>query len=348
MNLNKSDIAIVSIATVALWWVAYLIFCGMEMIHIINTIGCTEVSAGALMLTPSFTIANLRDDRRYSESDRLRNYVGLHTPIYRVLNHAQKFILAKGLSRDFDMHTNRGQQKWIYREGVLNISLNRGYSEVTIGARRIFAVSDWTRMIYHIDASGVWHETEYTQDYDMTDVIAQVTEALEVIAEHYNADKYDAIDATKAEQEWYCYGADNLGVVNDRWQRATVSLWHIKDSNKSVEWTKYWGRETPTGAREYKTTTGSHPTAYRVAIGDKAYWIPHSICSRTTAIHGGRYVRHDGADRFLGFQMHLQQLDLPVWWLEKTIGTDWIDKVDPIGRSEFFKAFVPKRRYYRR
>ena len=182
----------------------------------------------------------------------------------------------------------------------------------------------------------------------MSDVIAQTIEALEVVAEHYDAEKYKAIDATKARQQWYCYAADNLGVVNDTWERATVSLWHIKDSTRSVEWTKYWGRETPSGSKQYKTTTGSHPTAYRVAIGDTAYWIPHSICSRTTALHGGRYVRHDGADRFLGFHMHVQELDLPVWWLEKTVGVDWADKVEPIGRSEFFKSFIKPRRQWRR
>ena len=320
----------------------YIVACAFDTIDNLAILG-----ASMFAIKPSFTIANLRDDRRYSDSDRLRNYVGLHTPIYRVLNHAERFILDKLIAADFDIHMSRGQQKWIYREGVLNISLNRGYSEVTIGARRIFAISDWTRMIYHIDASGVMHETEYTQQYDMTDVIAQVTEALEVIAQHYDADKYDAIGADKARQEWFCYAADNLGIVNDTWQRATIKLWHIKDSTKSVEWTKYWGRETPTGAKEYKTTTGEHPSAYLVAIGDKSYWVPHSICSRTTTLHGGRQVRHDGAGRFIGFDMSTSILDLPVWWLEKTVGLDWADKVAPLGRSEFFKAFVPKRRWHR-
>ena len=321
----------------------YIVACAFDAIDNLAILG-----ASMLAIKPSFTIASLRDDRRYSDSDRLRNYVGLHTPIYRVLNHAQKFILAKGLSRDFDIHMNRGQQKWIYREGILNISLNRGYSEVTIGARRIFAICEWTRTIHHINQFGMLVKgAKYTQDYDMSDVIAQVTEALEVIAEHYNADKYKAIDADKARQEWFCYAADNLGVVNDTWKRATVSLWHIRDSKKTVEWTKYWGRETPTGAKEYKTTTGEHPSAYLVAIGDKSYWIPHSICSRTTTLHGGRQVRHDGAGRFLGFDMSTSTIDLPVWWLEKTIGVDWADKVAPLGRSAFFKAFIPKRRYRR-
>ena len=338
---NKSD-QIFLACVIAMWVLSAIFFIDC----LFNTLENLEIlGASMLAIKPSFTISNLRDNRRYGDSDRLRNYVGLHTPVYRVLNHAERFILNHLIARDFDIHMKRGQQKWIYREGVLNISLDRGYSEVTIGARRIFAISEWTRMIYHIDASGVWHETEYTQQYDMTDVIAQVTEALEVIAEHYDADKYDAIDADKAQQEWYCYGADNLGVVNDTWERATVSLWHKRDSKKSVEWTKYWGRETPSGSKQYKTTSGSHPSAYLVNIGGKEYWVPHSICSRTTTLHGGRQVRHDGADRFIGFDMSLSTLDLPVWWLEKTIGVDWADKVEPIGRSEFFKTIKRKKQW---
>ena len=344
--MTNDTISFYCIAIFFLVACCYIIGCAVDMVTILSNLD--SLGLAMLPIAPTFSVAPYtRKDRRYSESDRLRNYVGLHTPIYRVLNHAERFILDRRIHRDFCMHTNRGQQKWIYREGVLNISLARGYSEVSIGARQIFAVDEWTRTIYHVDSNGVMHTTDFHQDYDMTDVIAQVTEALEVIAQHYNADKYDAIDADKARQEWFCYGADNLGVVNDTWQRATVQLWHIRDSKKSVEWTKYWGRETPMGAKEYKTTTGEHPSAYRVAIGDTAYWIPHSICSRTTTLHGGREVRHNGEDRFLGFDMSTSTLDLPVWWLEKTIGADWADKVAPLGRSEFFKRFVPKRSFRR-
>jgi len=342
---NKSD-QIFLACVIAMWVLSAIFFIDC----LFNTLENLEIlGASMLAFKPAFPsiIDMVRDDRRYSDSDRLRNYVGLHTPIQRVLNHAQKFILQRRLSRDFDIHMNRGQQKWIYREGVLNIRLDRGYSAVSIGARRIFAVDEWDRRIYHVDSSGMMNVIKYHQDYDMSDVIAQVTEALEVIAEHYDAAKYDAIDADKARQEWFCYAADNLGVVNDSWKRATVSLWHIRDSKKTVEWTKYWGRETPTGARQYKTTTGEHPSAYLVAIGDKSYWVPHSICSRTTTLHGGRQSRHDGTGRFLGFHMSTSTLDLPVWWLEKTVGVDWSDKVAPLGRSAFFKAFIPKRRWRR-
>ena len=342
---NKSD-QIFLACVIAMWVLSAIFFIDC----LFNTLENFEIlGASMLAFKPAFPsiVDMVRDDRRYSNSDRLRNYVGLHTPIYRVLNHAQRFILDKGISRDFDIHMNRGQQKWIYREGVLNIRLDRGYSAVTIGARRIFAVDEWDRRIYHVDSSGMMNVIKYTQDYDMSDVIAQVFEALEVIADHYNAEKYKAIDADNARQEWYCYSADNLRVVNDTWKRATVQMWHKVDSKKSVEWTKYWGRETLAGAKEYKTTTGEHPSAYLVNIGGTEYWIPHSICSRTTALHGGRVLRHDGAGRFLGFQMHLQSIDLPVWWLEKTVGVDWADKVVPLGRSEFFKTIKRKRRWRR-
>jgi len=332
------------IAVIILWILAgaYFVDCLFNTLENLELIG-----ASMLAIKPSFTISNIRDTRRYSDSDRLRNYVGLHTPIYRVLNHAQKFILDKGISRDFDIHMNRGQQKWIYREGVLNIRLDRGYSAVSIGARTIFAVCEWTRTIHHINQFGMLVKgAKYTQDYDMSDVIAQVSEVLEVIAEHYNADRYNDVHQG-TQYDWYCYGADNLGVVNDKWDRVTIQLWHKRDSKKSVEWTKYWGRETPSGAKEYKTTTGSHPSAYLVNIGGKEYWVPHSICSRTTTLHGGRQVRHNGADRFIGFNMSLSTLDLPVWWLEKSVGVDWSDNVEPIARHEFFKTIKRKRRWRR-
>ena len=46
----------------------------------------------------NFTVSQLiRSDRRYTDSDRMRNYAGLHTPIYRVFNHVSKTLLKAGL-----------------------------------------------------------------------------------------------------------------------------------------------------------------------------------------------------------------------------------------------------------
>ena len=340
--MNNKSIDAIFIVIFYIIGAIYLIDC------LINTIDNLELlGASMLAIKPSFTIANLRDNRRYSNSDRLRNYSGLHTPIYRVLNHAQRFILDRLIGRDFDIHMNRGQQKWIYREGVLNISMDRGFSEVTIGARRIFAISEWTRMIYHIDASGVWHETEYTQQYDMTDVIAQVTEALEVIAEHYSAEKYEAIDREKARYEWQLDCTENIEGVKD-YERVTVPCWFIKSSTNSVEWEKQWFRETPNGSTQWKITKGSHPTAYQVVIGETAYWLPHSILSREWELHGGRKFKSCGTVSFFGWTGTIDSIDIPTWWLEKNIGNDWVESVEPIARHQFFDRFIKRKKKWRK
>ena len=315
----------------------YLVDCAFDVIANLELLGAS------MLFTPSFTVSNLvRKDRRYSNSDRLRNYVGLHTPIYRVLNHAQRFILDSRIHRDFDMHTNRGQQKWIYREGVLDIRLNRGYSAVSIGARTIFAVDEWTRTIYHIDASGRLAVTDYFQDYDMSDVIAQVTEALEVIAEHYDADKHDAMERR---YEWQLDCTENIEGVRD-YERVTIPCWFIKPSNKSVEWRKQWFRETPSGSTQWKITEGSHPKAYQVVIGSTAYWLPHSILSREWELHGGRKFKSCGTVPFFGWTGTIDSIDIPVWWLEKNVAYDdveWIDLVEPVSRNTFFKKWINKR-----
>ncbi len=305
-----------------------------------HTIENLELLGASMLFTPSFTVSNLvQKDRRFKGSDKLRNYVGLHTPIYRVLNHAQRFILDRRISRDFDIHTNRGQQKWIYREGVLNIRLDRGYSAVSIGARTIFAVDEWSRTIYHIDASGRLAVTDYRQNYDVSDVITQVVEALEVIAEHYDADKHDAMERR---YEWQLDCTENIEGVRD-YDRRTVKCWFIKSSNNSVEWSKQWFRETPSGSTQWKITTGSHPTAYQVVIGSTAYWIPHSILSREWELHGGRKFKSCGSVAFFGWTGTIDSIDVPTWWLEKNIGDEWVESIEPVSRATFFKKWINKR-----
>jgi hypothetical protein len=317
----------------------YLVDCAFDAIANLELLGAS------MLFTPSFSVSQLvRKDRRYSGSDRLRNYVGLHTPIHRVLNHAQKFILDRRISRDFDIHTNRGQQKWIYREGVLNIRLDRGYSAVSIGARTIFAVDEWNRTIYHIDASGRLAVTDYHQNYDVSDVITQVSEALEVIAEHYDADKHDAMERR---YEWQLDCTENIEGVRD-YERATVKCWFVKASNKSVEWRKQWMRETPSGSTQWKITKGSHPTAYQVVIGSTAYWLPHSILSREWELHGGRKFKSSGEVAFFGWTGTIDTIDVPTWWLEKNIGDDWVESTEPIARHQFFKKFINRKRRWAR
>ena len=299
-------------------------------------------------IQPTFSVSShIRSDRRFSETDRMRNYAGLHTPAYRVLNHVSKALLDAGLYGVCTVMNSRGQYKHISYKSLFSVTIAYGYSSVTIGARQVFGVDEWTRTIYHIDASGTMHTTPYHQGYDMTDVIAQVSEAIEVLKEFYTAEKLESIAQAERAQDWYCYGADNLGVVKD-YKRSTVAVYLKQHSQKNVEWTKYWVREMPNGTRQYKTTTGSHPSAYQIVVGDTAYWIPHSIMSSSWELHGGRKFVGDHGVSYLSWSAVPTKVDLPIWWLEKTLGLDWADKVEPIGRSEFFKRFTKQRRWNRR
>ena len=340
--MNKSAETLLII----IFWIIvgiYIVDCTIDAIANLELIG-----ASMFAFKPSFTVSNLvRDERRYGESDRIRNYGGLHTPAYRVLNYVSKALLDSGLYGACTVMNSRGQHKFIGYSSLFSVLISYGYSAVTIGARTIFAVDEWTRTIYHIDSNGRLAVTDYHQGYDMTDVIAQVSEAIEVLKDCYTADKLKAI-AQQSPSEWFCYGADNLGVVRD-WKRATVKCWFVKASNKSVEWTKFWTREMPNGSRQQKTTTGSHPSAYQVVIGSTTYWLPHSILSREWELHGGRTFKSDHSVPYFQFNGTLDFIDLPVWWLEKTVGVDWSDNVEPIGRSEFFKTYInkPRRRFHR-
>ena len=334
-----------TIAIIALYTIAfiYIVACAFHTIENLELLG-----ASMFAFKPSFTVANLvRSDRRYKESDRIRNFGGLHTPVYQVLNYVSKTLLDSGLYGVCTVQNSRGQYKYIGYKSLFSVTISYGYSAVTIGARTIFAVDEWTRTIYHIDASGRLHATDYHQGYDVSDVIAQVSEAIEVLADAYPSERLKALAEQDSQFQWQCYAADNLGLVNTTWKRATVPCYFIKASTKSVEWKKYWGRRTSKGSKQYKTSTGSHPTAYQVVIGSTAHWLPHSILSRTTVLHGGRSITSDGSGSFFAWSGTTDSIDLPVWWLEKTIGVDWSDKVEPIGRSEFFKSYIqkPRRRW---
>ena len=341
--MNKQSIQSIALIAFYILVCAYVVACTFQTIENLSILG-----ASMFAFKPSFTVANLvRSDRRYSETDRQRYYAGLHTPAYRVLNHVSKTLLDSGLYGVCTTQNTRGQHKFIGYKSLFSVLISHGYSAVTIGARTIFAVDEWTRTIYHIDANGRLATCDYYQGYDMTDVIAQVSEAIEVLKDCYTAEKLESIAQAERAQDWYCYGADNLGAVRD-YKRATVAVYLKQHSTKSVEWTKYWARETSDGSRQYKTTTGSHPSAYQIVLGDKAYWVPHSIMSSSWELHGGRKFIGSHEVSYLSWSGVPSNIDLPVWWLEKTVGVDWADKVEPIGRSEFFKRFTKQRRWNRR
>ena len=339
MNKSIETIAILAFYTIV---ALYVIVCAIDAFEILSTIGLSMIP-----MKPTFSVSNLvTNSRKYSETDSPRKFGGLHCPIYKVLNFAEQYILDNRIHRDFMMNTSRGQIKWIYHD-IMSISMRCGYSSVRIGARQIFAVDEHTRTIYHIDTNGRLHVTDYFLDYDMSDVIAQVAECLDVIAEHYSAEKWDMRDALASQYDWQVVSDTCEFTERLEWSRTKVQVWCKGFSKTSVEWERRWGRIHANGSVSYKTETGKYPKAYQIIVGDTVAWVPHSILSSRTELHGGRVQAHNGRDNFLTFDSTPQSIDLPDWWLSKTLGADYADKLEPIKRHEFFAKHVPKRRWNR-
>ena len=339
MNKSIETIAILAFyAIVAL----YVIVCAFDAFEVLSTLGVAMIP-----FKPSFSVSNLvTKTRKYSETDSPRKFGGLHCPIYKVLNFAEQYILDNRIHRDFIMETSRGQSKHIYHS-LFYVAISNGYSTVRIGARQIFAIDEHTRTIYHIDRMGKLHVTDFYMDYDMSDVIAQITECLEVCKEHYNAEKWARVDAKAKEHDWQVISDTCEFTERVEWDRTTVKVWLKAFSKTSVEWERQWGRINLDGSASYKTETGKYPKAYQIVIGDTVAWVPHSILSRRTTLHGGRVLVHPGDDKFLTFQMSPQSIDLPNWWLAKTLGDNYAGATEPIDKSEFFAKHVPKRRWRR-
>lgn len=339
MNKNTETIAIITFYAIV---VAYVIACAFDTIELLSTIGLSMIPT-----KPAFTVSNLvTKGRKYRDTDSPRKFAALHCPTYKVLDFVQSYILDNRIHRDFIMETSRGQSKHIYHS-LFYVAISNGYSTVRIGARQIFAIDEHTRTIYHIDRMGKLHVTDFYMDYDMSDVIAQITECLEVCKEHYNAEKWERVDAKAKEHDWQVISDTCEFTERVEWDRTKVRVWLKAFSTTSVEWVRQWGRINLNGSVSYKTETGKYPKAYQIVIGDTVAWVPHSILSHRTTLHGGRVQAHSGRDNFLIFDTIPQSIDLPNWWLSKTLGQNYLGAIEPINKSEFFAKHVPKRRWSR-
>ena len=286
----------------------YIVACGFQTLENLEILG-----ASMLTFRPSFSVSRLvRKDRRYSETDPARYYGGLHTPAYRVLNACQRFILDRRISRHFEMCTSRGQSKSIWHKSGFLVTLEHGYSAVTLGARMVFAVDEWTREIYHIDSNGRLAVTPYTQGYDMTDVIAQAIEFLEVIAE-----RCEVIDREQPEQptpptQWVFRHDRSFGEKPDfskaeSYKRVAVSAKFLSETrpDRGYRWHHiYSDASNPAIMRR---DADSLPKAYKVEIDGVVAWLPQSIMGYD------RLVRWDGTHK------HRQTIEVPAWWLSKNI-----------------------------
>jgi hypothetical protein len=268
----------------------YIVACTFYTIENLSILGATMIFKPAF---PSI-IDMVRDERRYGESDRMRNYAGLHTPAYRVLNHVSKALLDAKLYSACTVMNSRSQYKHISYKTLFSVTIAYGYSAVYIGACRIFAVDEWTRTIYHVDSNGMMNVTPYHQDYDMTDVIAQVSECIEVLKECYKPVADEPVEQTR----WAI-----KRVIKDRPYHGPIkgATWSVKatllaSSKNLIHWKVEWyDMDNPSRTR---IESGVWAKAYKHSLLGEMYSSPWA---------GSRVARPTAT------------IDVPEWWYQKNI-----------------------------
>ena len=303
--MNKSTLnSLATIGVIAIWIAIaiYGLVCTVQTIDILTTLGGFSM----LPFKPSFSVDRLvRSDRRYNETTRTRNFGGLHTPAYRVFNALSKMLLDAKLYSACVTMTSRSQYKHISYKSLFSVTIAYGYSAVSIGARTIFAVDEWTREIYHIDSTGRLAVTPYYQGYDMTDVIAQIAECVEVLKECYVPVASEPVEET----QW-----DLLAVHQDRPQlkpikgaKESVRATLLKQSRNLIKWKVEWyDVNNPSRTR---IESGVWAKAYKVEIDGVVAWLPHSVLGEiySTPWAYARVARP------------VATIDVPQWWYIKNI-----------------------------
>ena len=291
------------IITLAIWLLAtiYFIDCLFSTLENLEFIG-----ASMLAFKPSFSVSPLvSKSRKFGESSKGRLFCGLHTPAYRVLNHVSRALLESGLYGACVVMNSRGYHKHISYESLFSVTISHGYSAVTIGARKIFAVDENTRTIYHIDATGVLHVTPYHQGYDMTDVISQVSEAIEVLADCYVA---PVVEVVEEKPIWWTLKEVRLDRPYHppiKGRSVSVVAKFLRNSKTPVRWCVDWmDRDNPSNVRQEK---GGWHTAYKVEIDGVVAWLPHSILG---GLHNTPFTHKN---------QKACRLDVPEWWVLKNI-----------------------------
>jgi len=296
-------IAIVALYTLA---IAYVVVCTFQTIENISTLG-----ASMFAIKPSFSVHNLiPKTRKYGESTHKRNYGGLHTPIYRVLNSVSKDLLNRGLYGACVVMMARSQFKAISYKSLFHVTMAYGYSSVTIGGRQIFAVDEHSRTIYHIDVAGDLRVTDYNQNYDMSDVIAQVAEAIEVLADCYIAPVIEHVEVKPIRWTLKRVMLDRPyhGAIKGR--SVSVVAKFLRASKKQVRWCVEWmDKDNNDNLRIEK---GGWHNAYKVEIDGIVAWLPHSILG---GLHDTPFtLKNQKACR----------LDVPEWWVCKNITAHFV------------------------
>lgn len=291
------------LAVIILWILAgaYFVDCLFNTLENLDLIG-----ASMFLFKPSFTVSNLvRDERRYGESDRMRNYAGLHTPIYRVLNAVSKALLKAGLYGACTTMMSRAQFKHISYKSLFSVTLAYGYSSVSIGARTIFAVDEWTRTIYHINQFGMLSAVPYNQNYDMTDVIGQVFEAIEVLKDCYKPAPVEPVQETRWAVKRVIQDRPYHGAIKG--SSVSVRARLLAQSKNLIKWKVEWyDMDNPSRTR---MESGVWAKAYKVEIEGATAWLPHSILGEIySSPWEGSRIKNPTAT-----------IEVPEWWYQKNV-----------------------------
>ena len=300
--MNRKSLETAAIVAFYVIVFIYIVACTFYTIENLSILGASMIT-----FKPGFpSITDMvRDERRYGESDRMRNYAGLHTPAYRVLNAVSKALLDAKLYSACTVMNSRSQYKHISYKSLFSVTIAYGYSAVYIGACRIFAVDEWTRTIYHVDSNGMMNVTPYHQDYDMTDVIAQVSECIEVLKDCVKPLPPEPVQETR----WAI-----KRVIKDRPYHGPIkgATWSVKatllaTSKNKIHWKVEWyDMDNPSRTR---IESGVWAKAYKVEIDGVVAWLPHSLLGEiySSPWAGSRVARPTAT------------IDVPEWWYQKNI-----------------------------
>ena len=246
---------------------------------------------------------------KYDHRTKKSRYCGLHTVNYRVLNFMQKFILDNGISDAFSVNMFSGQNKAISSKYFEKVSVRMSYGRgvVEVNGNRIFFVCENTRTIHHIDDNGVYSTCDYAQNYDVSDVITQVSRVLEVIRRDFVP---DPVRYENMQHDWVLeeeFGEKPTIKPINRYHRAV----QVKGLGTSKNWVSWTGVYRDRKNRNYsKRVNIGYPKAYKVEIDGVVAWLPHSILGVDSPVFDfslGRDYRQPIT------------LNIPTWWLKNNI-----------------------------
>ena len=199
----------------------------------------------------------------------------------------------------------RGQYKHVSYKSLFSVTIAYGYSAVYIGACRIFAVDEWTRTIYHVDSNGMMNVTPYHQGYDMTDVIAQVSECIEVLKECYKP----VADEPVQETRWVLKQVhqDRPYLKPIKGPTVSVRARLLTSSKNLIKWKVEWyDMDNPSRTR---IESGVWAKAYKVEIEGATAWLPHSLLGEIySSPWAGSRIKHPSAT-----------IEIPEWWYQKNV-----------------------------